>query len=265
MLKSIVAPFPLEDGSMIHVPLAWPGMLAGRGLRGYEPDAIALFAASIRGAWGPVTLIDCGADIGVFARLVLAKGVSISSLIAYEPNAIPFQILRMNLSGLRVPTDLRNAAVSSTSGQAWLVMDATEECDHGAFLGSPSQAGLPVTTETIDQLQLDANATVALKVDVEGEELRVLQGAAMTLRQCNAFVVQFEAHPMVAARTGIDPRECLALLRSLGAERWVAFCERSGEIVSDLSPDRPFFDQVRVDDIYDVVAVRGTAKRHLEF
>jgi hypothetical protein len=150
-LKSIVAPFPLEDGSTIHVPLTWPGMVGGRGLSGYEPDAIAFFAASLRDAKGPVVLIDCGADIGVFTRLVLAKGVNISRLIAYEPNAIPFEILRMNLSDLGVPVDLRNTAVSSTSGEMCLVTNANEECDHGAFLGFPSQAGLPVRVETIDR------------------------------------------------------------------------------------------------------------------
>jgi FkbM family methyltransferase len=261
LLKSIVAPFPLEDGSIIHVPLTWPGMLAG-GLAGYEPGAIAFFAAAVRAAKGPVTLIDCGADIGVFARLVLAKGARISRVIAYEPNATSFQVLRLNLAGLSIPTDLRNAAVSSTPGEMCLITDTAEEYDHGAFLGPPSQGGLPVTVETIDQLQLDAITTVALKIDVEGEELGVLQGATTTLRHCDAFVVQFEAHPAVAARTGIDPRECLMLLRSLGAEHWVAFCERSGEMVSDVSPDRPFFEQLRADDIYDVVAVRGAATRN---
>jgi hypothetical protein len=50
------------------------------------------------------------------------------------------------------------------------------------------------------------------------------------------------------------------LLRSFGAQRWVAFCERSREIVSDLSSERPFFEQVRVDDIYDVVAVRNSTE-----
>jgi FkbM family methyltransferase len=236
-------------------------MVAGRGLSGYEPDAIAFFAASLREVRSPITLIDCGADIGVFTRLLLAKGVGISRVIAYEPNPISFQILQMNLSGLLIPTDLRNTAVSSTSGESWLALSANEVFDHGAFLGSPSKPGVPVATETIDQLQFDPEMAMALKVDVEGEELRVLQGASMTLRECNAFVVQFEAHPVVAARSGIDPCESLALLRGLGAERWVAFCERSGEMVSDLSPDRPFFEQVRVDDIYDVVAVRSSTGR----
>jgi FkbM family methyltransferase len=259
LLKSMVAPFPLEDGSVIHVPLAWPGMLTGRGLTGYEPGAIAFFAAAIHSAKGPVTLIDCGADIGVFARLVLAKAACISRVIAYEPNPISFRLLQMNLAGLSIPTDLCNTAVSSAPGQRWLVIENAEEYDHGAFLGPPTQGGLPVTAETIDRLHLDATTTIALKIDVEGEELGVLQGAAATLRQCDAFVVQFEAHPAVAARTGIDSRECLALLRNLGAERWAAFCERSGDIVDNLSPDRPFFEQVRADDIYDVVALRGLA------
>jgi FkbM family methyltransferase len=264
LLKSIVAPFSLEDGSIIYVPLAWPGMLTGRGLAGYEPCAIAFFAASVRAAKGPVILIDCGADIGVFTRLVLAKAACIARVIAYEPNALSFQVLRMNLAGLRTSTDMRNTAASSAPGWRWLVTDTAEDYGYGAFLGRPGEGALPVTTETIDQLQLEASANLALKVDVEGEELGVLQGASTTLRQCNTFVVQFEAHPAVAARTGIDPRECLALLHSLGAEHWVAFCERSGEMVSDLSPERPFFEQVRPDDIYDVVAVRGIATRCLD-
>ena len=141
--KSMIAPFPLEDGSTIHVPLNWPGMLAGRGLKGYEPKAIAFFASSLGDAADPVTMIDCGADIGVFARLVLAKGVCISRLIAYEPNAIPFQVLQMNLGGLGVSIDLRNMAVSSTSGRKWLVINADEDWDHGAFSGA-AQRDWPV-------------------------------------------------------------------------------------------------------------------------
>ena len=112
---------------------------------------------------------------------------------------------------------------------------------------------LPVT---IDQLEIPSNATLALKIDVEGEELNVLEGAAAALRCCKGFIVQFEAHPDVMARTGLDPSRCLALLQAHGATRYAAFCELTGERYEGLTPERPFFEQVRGGEIYDVIAIR---------
>lgn len=257
LLKSKVAPFPLEDGSTAYVPLTWPGMATGRGLEGYEPDAIAAFASRVRSLPGPVTLIDCGADIGMFTRLVLAKVSNICRIIAYEPNPDPFELLRMNLEGCGIPTDLRNSAVSSAAGQAKLIVDDTEEHNHAAFITSRGHDGIPTAVETIDQLDLPPAVAIGLKIDVEGEELKVLEGAKATLQRCSAFVVLFEAHPLVAVRTRTDPSQCLALLRDLGARCWVAYCgQKVREAAHGISPGRPFFEQVRPEEIYNVIAIR---------
>ncbi|MFM2129806.1 MAG: Methyltransferase FkbM domain, partial [Pseudomonadota bacterium] len=105
-------------------------------------------------------------------------------------------------------------------------------------------------------LDLAPDSVLALKIDVEGEELAVLEGAARTLARAPGFVVQFEAHPGVMARSGIDPSRCLAELARHGATEWTACCEKTGDVTQAFSPDRPFFDQVKR-EIYDVVAVCG--------
>jgi hypothetical protein len=79
------APFHLSDGSRIWMPLTWPGLVTGRGLTGYEPDAIRYFAQQIAFAPAPVTLIDCGADVGVFGRLVLAQRLTLKRLSLMNP------------------------------------------------------------------------------------------------------------------------------------------------------------------------------------
>jgi FkbM family methyltransferase len=254
LIRGKAAPFPLGQCGELYIPLTWPGLLTGRGLDRYEPGAIGAFAAAIRQLGPGVILIDCGADIGAVSRLTMALASNISKAVAFEPNPDPFGLLAINLSGLSgIEADLRNCAVSDRPGTAMLVIDRDADHDHGAHLGDGG--ALPTRVETIDQLRLDRNHPVALKIDVEGEELKVIQGSRETLSRAPGFAVQLEAHPGVAKRTGIDPCLCLAALQELGAGSFTAYCERSGEVIRAIDPAQPFFRQARAEDIYDVVAV----------
>ena len=79
-----------------------------------------------------------------------------------------------------------------------------------------------------------------LKIDVEGEEERVVCGALQTLQNARDFVVVFEAHPRVAARTGSDPSAILRLLMSVRPID-VTIAELPH---LQIDPEAPFFDQL---------------------
>jgi FkbM family methyltransferase len=173
-------------------------------------------------------------------------------------------LLEQNL--LKVPPTshvrvvLKSAAVSATSGLAYLDLDKRHDNAHSAFIVETASAdtnrqSIPVEVAAIDDIGLSAVSPIALKIDIEGEELNALRGARRALRDCPYFVVQFEAHPEVAARTKNEPSDCLSFLKELGAEDWCAFCERTGDVVHELSAARPFFSQVNPTEIYDVIAV----------
>jgi len=251
------APVEIMPGNALLLPMTWPGLVNGRGLEGYEPDAITAFSAAVAALGPGVTLIDCGADVGAVSRLVLARVTNVTKLIAFEPNPDSLSLLYDNLTGLSgIVVNVRGTAVSDVPGEAVLVIDPRQDHDHGAYLSREGGKGVKVVVETIDGLGL-APRPLALKIDVEGEELKVMEGARATLAQAPAFCVQLEAHPGVSRRTGVEPQACLALLAELGAQSFSAYCEQTRERLDDLSPDRPFFSQANPDHIYDVVAFKG--------
>ena len=120
--------------------------------------------------------------------------------------------------------------------------------DHAKYL-VPSETGI-IPVYTIDNLGIEAGRYVALKLDVEGAELDAVEGAVQTLSNAKGFVVDLEAHPKVASRTGVDPVDVLRRLNKIKPCRF-RICERP-DVALDL--ERGFFEQVE-DFNHDVVAI----------
>ena len=182
---------------------------------GYETDLIEVFSSALR-FLSNVTLIDCGADIGLFSAVVCSRCDRISRVLAFEPNPVVQETFRRNIKSL--PNGVPHAlAVSSFEGFGKLNCPSYDETDHARYLVR-AQSGIPVIT--IDSLGV-FGSDIAIKIDVEGGELDVLRGAAGTIRQASHCVLSMEAHPKVYARTGIAPSVCLAFLASIRPFRFM--------------------------------------------
>lgn len=236
---NVVARYPLADGIALDVPLyrrenSW----SERDVREYEAEAISLLAESSRRLPGPVTLVDCGADIGVFSVLLAARCPNLARVIAFEPDPEAFPILRTNIERLPLAGESHAAAVSDFSGRAQLRSPRPGTTRHSQFIVPAPDGDVPVMR--VDDLEIDPRHGLLLKIDVEGAELGVLRGTVRALRAAPWFAVLFEAHPRVVRRTGIDPIECVRLLSSLRDCRFQVAEAPGGRLVED----RPFFDQV---------------------
>src|SRR5262245_1420940 len=65
--------FPIGK-ERILVPLNWPGRIhLPNRFATYEPEAIAHFAKEMNSFAQDAVLIDCGADIGLYSRLVMQQ------------------------------------------------------------------------------------------------------------------------------------------------------------------------------------------------
>jgi FkbM family methyltransferase len=207
-MLDVIAEYDL-DGTKFSVPLyriPWDHL----DVRDYEADFIAAFCAAVQ-SLQDVQLFDCGADIGIFSVRLCSGLKNIARIVAFEPNKEVHDFLRLNLARLAVPFIVTSSAVSNQSGRGRLESPGYNPSDHARFLVM-GRGDLQV--ETLDAYGV-RGSNVAIKIDVEGGELAVLQGAAESIKAADACVVALEAHPTVTSRTGRDPIECLRFLDSL--------------------------------------------------
>ena len=88
----------------------------------WELDNVRDFASHIKHA-RQYTLIDVGANIGLFSRQLSRMTDSISRLICIEPDGDNFSILKFNLSNLKPRTEFHNYALASSDGTAVFFRD----------------------------------------------------------------------------------------------------------------------------------------------
>jgi FkbM family methyltransferase len=128
--------------------------------------------------------IDVGANIGThtvgFAQRVGRRGL----VIAIEPQRLAYQTLCGNLAlnGLTNVSAI-HAAAGAERGQVVIpTLDPGASQNFGAVKTQASGAGEQVDLIPIDELGLRRCALI--KVDVEGMEAQVIQGARKTIEQC---------------------------------------------------------------------------------
>lgn len=185
----------------------------------YEPEL-----AYLREFLSPgKSFIDVGANFGVYT-LVASKLVGrMGTVLAFEPTAESFAILRQNIE-LNCLSNVRafQIALAEKRSKRWLNYGWDPV---GNWLGQhppcskEGNEGEEVQTETLDEL-LAANGidrVDAMKIDVEGAEELVLRGATGCLTRHSPIVI-FEFNPDCAARLGLSPWGARDLLESLGYE-----------------------------------------------
>lgn len=158
---------------------------------GYQPAERSLLAAlATKGG----TVLDVGANIGVFAGACAALVGEHGCVYAFEPNPQVFARLRATIGDMP-QVRARPVALSDEPGTGSL---AVEPSHHGATaLRAADRGALTVTVSTIDEVvRREAIGGIDLiKIDVEGAEERVIRGAQAVIQsRCVAHVL-LEVHP----------------------------------------------------------------------
>jgi FkbM family methyltransferase len=182
----------------------------------YEPELAYLEKILSPGK----VFVDVGANFGVYT-LVASRIVGEAGMVlAFEPTAESFAILRRNIQ-LNQFSNVRSfqVALAQMRGKAWLYHGWDPV---GNSLGKDllcGDEGEEVQTEALDQ-RLEENGVDrvdAIKIDVEGAEELVLRGAIRCLTTQSPIVI-FEFNPGCAARLGLSPWGARDLLESLNYE-----------------------------------------------
>ena len=126
------------------------------------------------------TMIDIGANIGIFARPAAEQ---FERVICFEPVAKNFEVLEKNLESYS-NVELHNAGISDCAQTAKFSMK-TLKCGQSQqvteFTDDPEYENFECKLVTLDQFHFDCVDWI--KIDVEGYEMQVLEGSKETIKQ----------------------------------------------------------------------------------
>ena len=153
----------------------------------YEPNEMAFVHHYLKPG---MHFIDIGANEGIYSLLAAARVGKNGKVWALEPSTREFLHLKENLqaNGLLSEVQCFHLALSDSPGQATLKLAEMEHAGQntlGEFIYNIQSTGTEdVTLTTLDYLTRKEPHLCAdlIKIDVEGSEWKVLQGAVETLR-----------------------------------------------------------------------------------
>lgn len=128
-------------------------------------------------------VLDIGCNIG-FTALKLAQKAKAGSVICFEPDPFNYACCRKNLELNRFH-NIRalNVALGNDTGKVQMEL-RTPANRGGNRINQSSARGLPVDIRRLDDLigELMVDRVDLIKIDVEGYELKVMEGAEQTIR-----------------------------------------------------------------------------------
>jgi len=177
--------------AVVRVPAYW------RGLRHGVAAAVEHEGAALDHSYR--TVVDVGANRGQFL-LVAARRFPDAALIAFEPLPGPREVLRRVMPRRR-PVRLFEEALSDRAGTATFHVSRADDSSSllpiaaaqvATFPGTEEVAQLTVRTVRLDEVLTrdDLEPPVLLKIDAQGGELAVIEGASGVLAAINTILVE---------------------------------------------------------------------------
>ena len=155
-----------------------------------------------------MVVLDVGANIGYYTVQMAAKVGAAGRVVAFEPNPVMVLELKRNLELNRLDNvSIQPIALSNRPGEAEFFCPPDGWEAHGSL--QPNRTfqvdhTIKVPTRTLDEVieQLGLAKVDFIKMDVEGAERNVFQGAKRTLSSSNRPAIFFECAESVCRPFG---------------------------------------------------------------
>ena len=214
---------PFRNTISIHnLPLelrlcAYKRDAVGRGLyrrKIHEPGLTNLLLARYADS-ASKNFIDVGANIGYFTCLMGKLAGPSGSVLAMEPEPQNFALLQQNIK-LNHLTNVMvyPCALGASEGSAMLGLYKAANRGRHSLVDTQAKPQIEVPVTTLDELVRNAGLNIKswslLKIDVEGYEGFVLDGAKESLSRVETLVMEYS--PALLRAAGRDPAATLQML-----------------------------------------------------
>jgi FkbM family methyltransferase len=195
----------LVFGDVLHGSIATLGF--------YEPNLSQRIVEVGRQCGG--LMVDVGANAGYFSLLWLSQRPE-NRCVLFEPVARNVELIKANLrkNQLEKRADVRPIALGREDGELCFDLGPEGQTGWGGFKMTEDDRTIRVPVKRLDQ-EVHKNITL-LKIDTEGADAWVLQGAHDLLLQRLVDEVHFEDNTFRAQKIGIEDDEASSFLESVG-------------------------------------------------
>lgn len=161
--------------------------------------------------------IDVGANIGYFSCLLSKLAGPAGKVLAIEPEPQNLKLLERNIKINNVTNVVVHpCALGASQGVAMLGLYKPSNRGRHSLLEMEAKSRIEVPVRTLDDVARNSGENVTswslVKIDVEGYERFVIEGAKETLPRIETLVMEFS--PALLKKAGGDPTSTLHTLTS---------------------------------------------------
>ena len=232
----------------------------------YEHSEQALFAKYLS---GDMTLVDIGANLGLYTAVSMHHLDAGGRIVAFEPHPQTFEFLQKNVAanqnnGRAYPrVDTFNLAATPEPSTLELRLNPENRGDNRAYHGTyhgkvenwdtVSIKGRPVD-DVLAELGIDEVNFV--KIDIQGYEQKAISGFQKTLARSQNVILLSEFWPKGLRESGGSPQEYLQMLENLGFTLYV-LNEKPHGSVTPLTDCDALIARLTGRKYTDIVGVKG--------
>jgi FkbM family methyltransferase len=227
ILLRIIPPTIKVGPATLHPDLSDPVVSGALTLHLFEPSELAFFQKFCR---GEMTLVDIGANIGLYSVLAIHALNTNARIIALEPHPEIFTRLQDNIeTNLRMrdghAPDVLALPLAATSeqGPQQLRLNPENRGDNRLYRGTYQDTvenweSLPVEGQPLDDVleERGIGEVNFVKIDIQGYEQKAIAGFRRTLGRSKRVILMSEFWPKGLSEAGGDAGKYLQDLTDLG-------------------------------------------------
>ncbi len=194
---------------------------------GYEKDMVDTFLSTVSLNPGSIVL-DIGANYGPYTLSTAAIGRYglVKQIYAFEPDLRAMKSLEKSIlvNNFGHIAKVEQAIVGDKDTTAMLFRSKRSSASNRTFKTSEQtlkfKSGVPVSCLKMETYLASTPHSIEdsffiIKMDVEGNEYRVLKGLENVLEKCKGFAIFFEFHPLAIKEVGLESKSIHNFMRKI--------------------------------------------------